>query len=121
MNDVRLDGHGHERCWRCGSPSFSVLERFGTRARHLSASLLDRPDLRCERCGAHNKVGDAKLYAGPEDSRYGAEWAEEQRGDRGDVVDLDPRPAASEPALGDPAVSVPALLLGAILNEGLGR
>jgi hypothetical protein len=37
-----------------------------------------KPNLQCTRCGAHNKVGAAERYKGPEDPKYAEEWKQEQ-------------------------------------------
>lgn len=82
MKDICIDSLGNERCWNCGNKSFTPVESFKSKLMHESESLLNRPNLVCTRCGAHSKVGNAKIYSGPLSEVYAEEWEKEQLEDR---------------------------------------
>jgi hypothetical protein len=77
--DISIDGEGNRRCWNCGGRSFELLESLGARVihHHDADSLQESKTLKCDRCGAHNRTGNAKNFQGPADATYEAEWAAE--------------------------------------------
>jgi len=120
MKDIRLDSLNRTRCWKCGGKSFEPLSSHLSRGLENKGSLLHQPNLECTRCGAHNKVGNAVRYEGPDDDAYAIEWEQERNdpNERGALEkDLRPDDDKSASPNGNPPSFVSTMLSNTVVEK----
>lgn len=77
MKDIRIDTDGNQRCWNCGSKSFTQKRTFRAKAlggvsgvvtlgvAAAATPLVTKKKLKCQACDEYNDVGSAKPWTGP--------------------------------------------------------
>ncbi|MGQ0624485.1 MAG: SHOCT domain-containing protein [Sporichthyaceae bacterium] len=134
MKDIRIDTNGDQRCWNCGSKSFTQKRTARSKVMGVTAGiatvgvaalspLATKKKLKCQACDEYNDVGTAKPWTGPSNEKLAKKFGTDDvpKADGPSAPPAPVRPAtpavAPSPSRADELVKLAKLRDSGVLSE----